>query len=309
LKYGTLQDIKYPDSQELLYTAEDKIDDIEQYFHENPYASIGKAAKELGIPKLSLHEILIHFWQLHPYKVTIHQLLMKRSKIQRMEFCKIICELDEKRMIFCDEAHFWLNGCVNKPNYWFWEKKNSNVALEKSFSQKVTVWVAISVKGIYLEFFESPITGDSYQQLLETKFFPYAKKNGLVKHFYFVQDGIMPHRTKKVFESIFNVYENRIIGLKYPNFDNSSAKRDLFIEWPSYSRDLNPCNFFLWEYLKNNCYAQQPETIKELIIAVRKVVNGISKEMLNEVFLNFRKRIRFCDKYEGAQGGFENLYH
>ena len=76
-------------------------------------------------------------------------------------------------------------------------------------------------------------------ELLGTKLFPFAKKRDWVKTFHFMQDGATSHRTKEVFEVIYNVYGNRVIGLGYPKFAHGE------IEWPPYSPDLNPCDFFL----------------------------------------------------------------
>ena len=134
-------------------------------------------------------------------------------------------EIDENKIVFSDEAHFWLNGYVNKQNCQFWAKKNPNISISKSlYSEKVTLWAALSVKGIYLYFFDSTVTGNSYKELLETKFFPFAKKRGWVKTFHFMQDGATPHRTKEVFEAIYNVYGNRLIGLGYPKFDHGGIE-------------------------------------------------------------------------------------
>ena len=72
----------------------------------------------------------------------------------------------------------------------------------------------MSLKGIYLYFIDSTVTGNSYKELLETKLFPFEKKKGWVKTF--MQDGATPRRTKEVFEAIYNVYGNRVIGLGYP---------------------------------------------------------------------------------------------
>ncbi|EZA53834.1 hypothetical protein X777_06699 [Ooceraea biroi] len=143
---------------------------------------------------------------------------------KRVQFCEVIIdmfeneELDEKEIIFTDEANFWLNGYVNKQNYRFWRKENPNVSIAVPLHpQKVSAWAAISVKGVYLQFFEGTVTGESYKEL-ENKFFPYAKKRGLVNRFYFMQDEATPHRTRDVFESIHKVYGNRVIGLGYPKF-------------------------------------------------------------------------------------------
>ena len=54
-----------------------------------------------------------------------------------------------------------------------------------------------------------------------------------------MQDGATPHRTNEVFELVYDVYGNRVIGLGYPKFAYGG------IEWTPYSPDLNLCNFFL----------------------------------------------------------------
>ena len=99
----------------------------------------------------------------------------------RVKFYKTITEMfesgeiDENKIVFSDEAHFWLNGYVNKQNYRFWGTENPNISISKSLHpEKVTLWAALSVKGIYLYFFDSTVTGNSYKELLETKFFPFA---------------------------------------------------------------------------------------------------------------------------------------
>ena len=37
-----------------------------------------------------------------------------------------------KKNCFSNEAHFWLNGYVNKQNYWFWSTENLNISISKS---------------------------------------------------------------------------------------------------------------------------------------------------------------------------------
>ena len=106
-------------------------------------------------------------------------------------------EIDKIKIVFSDGAHFWLNGYVNKQNYQFCGSENPNISISKSFHpEKVPLWAAFSVKGIYLYFFDSTVTGNSYKELLATKFFPFAKKRDCVKTFHFMQDAATPHRTK-----------------------------------------------------------------------------------------------------------------
>ncbi|XP_032674693.1 uncharacterized protein LOC116845748 isoform X2 [Odontomachus brunneus] len=211
-------------------------------------------------------------------------------------------EIKENQIIFSDEAHFWLNGYVNKQNCHFWGQESPQVSLSKPLHlQEVTVWAALSVKGVYIEFLESPITAENYKELLQTKFFPFAKENDLVEKFYFMQDGMTPHRTREVFEAIYEVYEDRVIGLSCPKFFQGG------IEWPPYSPDLNPCDFFLWGYIKDNCYSKSPKTKEELIEAIKKVVTDITSECLYNVLYSFHKRVDFCSNSNGAH--FGNIYH
>ncbi|EZA51810.1 hypothetical protein X777_09567 [Ooceraea biroi] len=79
------------------------------------------------------------------------------------------------------------------------------------------------------------------------------------------------------------------------------------LEWPPYSPDLNPCDFFLWGYIKDHCYPGNPETVSDLVVAIKKVVSNIKDDMLEKVFTSFRKRIDFCTNSDGAH--FENIYH
>ncbi|GFT55029.1 integrase_H2C2 domain-containing protein [Trichonephila clavipes] len=57
-----------------------------------------------------------------------------------------------KRILFSDEAHFWLNGYVNKQNYRIWSEGNSQVYVETPLHpEKLTVWCALWAGGILLQ--------------------------------------------------------------------------------------------------------------------------------------------------------------
>ncbi|GFT62309.1 hypothetical protein TNCV_4717091 [Trichonephila clavipes] len=51
-----------------------------------------------------------------------------------------------------DEAHFWLNGYVNKQNCRIWSETNPQVYAETPLhSEKLTVWYALWAGGILLQ--------------------------------------------------------------------------------------------------------------------------------------------------------------
>ncbi|GFY10482.1 hypothetical protein TNCV_2565101 [Trichonephila clavipes] len=57
-----------------------------------------------------------------------------------------------KRILFGDEAHFWLNGYVNKQNCCIWSEANPQVYVETPLHpEKLTVWCALWAGGILLQ--------------------------------------------------------------------------------------------------------------------------------------------------------------
>ncbi|GFV66094.1 hypothetical protein TNCV_1649061 [Trichonephila clavipes] len=56
-----------------------------------------------------------------------------------------------KKHLMSDEAHFWLNGYVNKQNCRIWSEANPQVYVETPLHpEKLTVWCALWAGGILL---------------------------------------------------------------------------------------------------------------------------------------------------------------
>ncbi|GFV27618.1 hypothetical protein TNCV_4181631 [Trichonephila clavipes] len=65
---------------------------------------------------------------------------------------KIVVPDFHKRILFSDEAHFWLNGYVNKQNCRIWSEANPQVYVETPLHpEKMTVWCALWAGGILLQ--------------------------------------------------------------------------------------------------------------------------------------------------------------
>ena len=67
--------------------------------------------------------------------------------------------------------------------------------------------------------------------------------------------------------------------------------------WPPRSPDLNPCDYFLWGYLKARVYSPMPKTIEDLQANITK---EIDKNILKSTFLNFQKRCNLIIKLNGG---------
>ncbi|GFX10064.1 hypothetical protein TNCV_4539351 [Trichonephila clavipes] len=63
-----------------------------------------------------------------------------------------VAKLVKLRILFSDEAHFWLNGYVNKQNCRIWSEANPQVYVETPLHpEKLTVWCALWAGGILLQ--------------------------------------------------------------------------------------------------------------------------------------------------------------
>ncbi|GFT68509.1 hypothetical protein TNCV_2983391 [Trichonephila clavipes] len=79
-----------------------------------------------------------------------------------------------KRILFSDEAHFWLNDYVNKQNCHIWSEANPQVYVENTVtSRKLTVWGALWAGGILLQNDEGhnvTVNGDRYRAMISNFF-------------------------------------------------------------------------------------------------------------------------------------------
>ncbi|GFT23043.1 uncharacterized protein TNCV_1858041 [Trichonephila clavipes] len=85
-----------------------------------------------------------------------------------------------QRILFSDEAHFWLNGYVKKQNCRIWSEANSQVYVETPLHpEKLTVWCVLWAGGIIGPYFfkndeghNVTVNGDRYRAMLTNFFIP-----------------------------------------------------------------------------------------------------------------------------------------
>ncbi|GFW08335.1 uncharacterized protein TNCV_1656491 [Trichonephila clavipes] len=85
-----------------------------------------------------------------------------------------------KRILFSDEAHFWLNGYVNKQNCRIWSEANPQVYVETQLHpEKLTVWCVLWAGGIIGPYFfkndeghNVTANGDRYRAIITNFFIP-----------------------------------------------------------------------------------------------------------------------------------------
>ena len=274
---------------------------------ENPRTTITLLAQRLGVSWSTTYRILTRDIRLFPYKVQVVQKLTSVNKEKRLHFAKEFSQFlatkprSLNEIWFTDECHFWLNGYVNKQNMRLWSETNLNAIEEKPLHpEKVTVWAAISSHGIIGPcFIRETVNSDNYHTLLTESVIPELENRGHLKKAIFQQDGAKLHTSDENLLLLRNVFKKREISNHFPNLFNCGWN------WPPYSPDLNPCDYFLWGYLKDRVYVNNPTTCDDLEMEILQVMRDIPSNIYNLVLRNFVTRLEQVVEVDG--GHFENI--
>ncbi|GFW96290.1 putative DD41D transposase [Trichonephila clavipes] len=211
-----------------------------------------------------------------------------------------------KRILFINEAHFWLNGYVNKQNCRIWSEANPQVYVETPLHpEKLTVWCALwaykdrnsvnymplatchlpwagGIIGPY--FFKNDedhnvtVNGDRYRSMI-TNFFIPELNNHDVQELWFQQDGATCHTARATIDLLKDTFGDRLISRFGP------------VNWPPRSCDLTPLDYFLWGYVKSLVYADKPQTLDLLEDNIRRVIADIRPQILEKVIENWTSRL------------------
>ncbi|GFV86334.1 hypothetical protein TNCV_1468971 [Trichonephila clavipes] len=123
-----------------------------------------------------------------------------------------------KRILFSNEAHFWLNGYVNKQNCRIWSEANPQVYVETPLHpEKLTVWCALWAGGIIGPYFfkndeghNVTVNGDRYTAMI-TNFFIPELNNHDVQELWFQQDGATCHTARATIDLLKDTFGDRLI--------------------------------------------------------------------------------------------------
>lgn len=304
------------DDKDLLKTAErtartpDNIDAVKDAIEENPNLSIRSISRNLDLSSSSVQRILRKDLGIFPYKIQVGQRLERSDIERRFNFANEICQLideegfDLNKIIFSDEAHFYLDGYVNRQNYRIWGSQKPEITITKPLHPiKVTVWAGICSEGFLGPIFlESNETVDRavYNRILNTAF-EEAKDKGWIDDFWFQQDGATPHIASENMALIRKTFGGRVISRNFPSAYGEG------LAWPPYSPDLTPMDFFVWGTTKDKVYRNRPDTLSELRERIQSAFSSLSSETCRLVMENFEKRVRSLIVREGAH--VEDIIH
>ncbi|GFT93077.1 putative transposable element [Trichonephila clavipes] len=200
-----------------------------------------------------------------------------------------------KRILFSDEAHFWLNGYVNKQNCRIWSEANPQEYVETPLHpEKLTVWGALWAGGIIGPYFfkndeghNVTVSGDRYRTMITNFFIPELNSHD-VQELWFQQDGATCHTARATIDLLKDTFGDRLISRFGP------------VNWPPRSCDLTPLDYFLWGYVKSLVYADKPQTLDHLEDNIRRVIADIRPQMLEKVIENWTSRLDYIRASRGS---------
>ena len=111
---------------------------------------------------------------------------------------------------------------------------------------------------------------------------------------WFMQDGANPHVSGKSLSWLHEHFGERLI----------SRRTDT--QWSPHSPDLNPCDFYLWGFLKDTIFKTHFKDVKTLKLAIRRAAKAIPRSTCNAAAQNFKARIQMCLNNKGAH--IEHLF-
>ncbi|PNF38720.1 hypothetical protein B7P43_G14368 [Cryptotermes secundus] len=261
----------------------DNVEAVQASVLRSPHRSVRKVAAAVTVSRRSVQRIL-HELKFHPYKLQLVQELKPNDHLLRRQFCEAIMNKTDENPDFIenlwmsDEAHFHLNGYVNKQNCRYWAQENPAVLHQRPLhSPKVTVWCAVSARRVIGPYFFEDIarntvtvTSERYVTMLETFLAAriHSVPNTDIENTWFQQDGATAHTARVSMAAVRHLFGNRVIS------------RNGDIAWPPRSPDLPVCDFHLWGYLKSVVYNTRPTTLAELRRRITEEIAAIQPDTL-----------------------------
>ena len=284
-------------------TTPKNINKIRCRIHRNPEVSMRQTAKNLGMKRESVRNIVTKKLKLQSYKIARVHFLNEAMKVKRLERCRRMLRLVGagrlNKVLFTDEKIFTVEPLHNRQNHrQLLKQGQQKTAAAKTigrshFPASVMVWAGICATGkTPLVFIERnvKINAAIYQQrILRDVLEPWATEHFGTDGFTLQQDWAPAHSAN----STISVCEDL-----FPGFWGKDV-------WPPNSPDLNAMDFSVWSILEKKIWGTRYATLEALKAALTRAWDEISVEECATIVGNFKKRLRKCIEVNG--GNFEHL--
>ena len=118
------------------------------------------------------------------------------------------------------------------------------------------------------------VNGDRYWAMLNELLFTNIKEEDL-DNIWLQQDGATCHTAEAILDFVSPVFEDRIFS------------RRANVVWP-------PLDYYLWDAVKDKCYADKAETIHALKDNIREAISGIQLHIIDNMLKNLTCPVSYC---------------
>jgi hypothetical protein len=70
--------------------------------------------------------------------------------------------------------------------------------------------------------------------------------------------------------------------------------------WPPHSPDINPCDFFLWSFLKEKVFQRRPANVVQLRAHIVQLCRVLSEDLCRQVVTNIKVRLQDVVRQNGG---------
>ena len=248
-----------------------------------------------NIKKSTYNTITKKDLRLKPYKILRMHKVTDQQTAARLKMGRLLVRKPShwyRNLCVSDEAWFTLSGHVfNRQNTVCYSPSGEGtpdqwVSEATQGEEKVMVFCLLHGSGH--KFGPYFLTGGrvnqfTYRELLETNVFPVMKERlgqARFRRTIWQQDGAKPHQARMVMEWLDTIFKERMLAIKSLRGDS----------WAPSSPDCNPCDFFLWGYLKEKVYQPLPNNLTALKRKIKTEFERIPNIMVEKAVLNMKKR-------------------
>ncbi|CAH2002658.1 unnamed protein product [Acanthoscelides obtectus] len=268
------------------------------YFEAYRENSIADILKDSNFSYGTVQRILKKY-KFIPYKYRPVQTLLAGDPERRLVFCHwylSFCRQNVNNfryLLWTDESNFSNSGMFNRKNHHYWSRENLLLVHPRGPQVRFSfnVWCGIIGSKIVGPFFyEGTLTGERYVEFMSEILTNFLDELDLISrhHLHFQQDGAPAHNSRGTYHFLSTTFNDQWIGTNGP------------IPWPPRSPDLNPLDYFLWGYLKNQIYKRRYDNLDALKTAVREKITQIDGRTILKTVRAVEKPAQKCIEEQGG---------
>jgi hypothetical protein len=246
-----------------------------------------RMAAQLGVSDSSARRAIKQDLGLQPFKRRKCQHIPPSKEQERLDRAKhLLAKHANHRILFSDEKVWTIEEHFNRQNDRIYSASLENAQSHKAYfitrQQKpasVMVWAGISKEGkmdlVFLE--NGRVNAQKYiDSVLDASVKPHADAHFRGKSWIFQQDGAPAHRANLTHEWLD---------------ENVPAYIDRN-NWPAYSCDLNPCDYYLWGRMESLVNMQQFDTVESLKRAIKDSWRALDNAEVSRACNQFGTRLQ-----------------